>query len=167
MSSGAEVTRRCEEKQWCAVFLNLALALAVWADVWTDPQTGLQWTYTSPDGKEASIGDGLAAAISSDTAGELILPSEINRRSVTVPASVTSVETDAFGWSGGEGKTYVFQGLPPFGLEDCWFDGVVRYDPTYAEEWEEICRTSVLEPNARRFWYNSQHEQGTQEDRSV
>lgn len=77
-------------KKTIALLIALAMVPIIKADVWRDPGTGIVWTYTSFGGKEAAIGDGLNAAIPTDTAGELTLPSEING------LPVTGIENEAF-----------------------------------------------------------------------
>jgi hypothetical protein len=101
-----------------AVTIIAALAAGVWAfgawaDTWTDPATGITWTYTVSNGK-ASLGNGWSSpAVPQTTTGALTIPSKINGysvtsigiraffdcrglTSVTIPDSVTSIGYDAF-----------------------------------------------------------------------
>jgi len=97
------------------LFISLAafMSLAVMGDAWTDPKTGIEWTYTVSGGG-ASVG-GLwdRTAIDPLTAGAIAIPSAIagysvtsigesafsccrGLKSVTIPNSVTSIGGGAF-----------------------------------------------------------------------
>ena len=84
------------------------------ANTWTDPDTGLTWTYTISNG-EASLGGGSrgATAVFKNTKGPLAIPSRLDGypvagidwcafedcnslTSVTIPESVKSIERMAF-----------------------------------------------------------------------
>ena len=90
------------------------VALGAWADTWTDPDTGITWTYTVSDGK-AILGGGSSSstAVQRSTSGTLAIPAKLGRRpvtqigsyafyncrgltSVTIPDSVTSIGDWAF-----------------------------------------------------------------------
>ena len=88
-------------------------ALTARADTWTDPATGITWTYTVSSGN-ASLGRGWdSPAVPTTTTGALTIPSTINGHfvtsigerafsscsgltSVTIPNSVTSIGPSAF-----------------------------------------------------------------------
>ena len=59
-------------------------ALTAHADTWTDPATGITWTYTVSNGK-ASLGGGSSSssAVPKTSTGALTIPSKINGYSVT------------------------------------------------------------------------------------
>ena len=94
--------------------LSLAIAASAWADTWTEPDTGITWTYTVING-EASLGGGSSSslAISTSTTGAITIPSTLGvypvtsignyafsdcsgLTSVTIPGSVTSIGDRAF-----------------------------------------------------------------------
>ena len=60
----------------------VAFAVPAMADTWEDPVTGITWTYTVK-GDEVQIGDGSNAAIPTDTAGAVVIPSELGGKPVT------------------------------------------------------------------------------------
>ena len=96
-------------------FMTLAsvgMTLSIQADVWTDPDTGITWTYTVSGGN-ASLENGYSAAISQSTSGALVIPATIKTypvtnigdyafsgcyaiTSVTVPNTVTNIGDYAF-----------------------------------------------------------------------
>ena len=109
-----------ETKMKKAVAIIAALAAGVWAltaraATWTDPATGITWTYTVSSGW-ASMGGGsynTSPAVSTTTTGALTIPSTINGypvssigdyafdrcsglKSVTIPDCVTSIGFFAF-----------------------------------------------------------------------
>ncbi len=57
-------------------------AVSLLADTWTDPDTGITWTYTIV-GDEAQIGTGGSAAISTATSGHVDVPAELGGKPVT------------------------------------------------------------------------------------
>ena len=71
--------------------LLMALALMplmVIAETWTDPSTGIIWTYISRNDGTASLGTGwgdfMTTAVPVSTCGALTVPASINGRSVTI-----------------------------------------------------------------------------------
>ena len=98
--------------------MTLAVAALVaggaWADTWTDPDTGITWTYTLSNGK-ASLGGGsdTSPAVPTSTAGVLSIPPALdgylvasigsyafynctNLVNVTIPNGVTEIRGQAF-----------------------------------------------------------------------
>lgn len=61
----------------------LLAALPLMAGTWTDPATGITWTYTVSDGK-ASVGGGSlgSPAVSTSTQGAITVPSAIGGKPV-------------------------------------------------------------------------------------
>ena len=98
----------------CAL-MSLAGAWSAYADMWTDPNMGITWTYTVSDGK-ASLGSGSYSgerAVLTSTAGAITIPSSLGGypvrsigswaftecsglTSVTIPNCVTSIGAGAF-----------------------------------------------------------------------
>lgn len=97
------------------VVLMPLMALAY--EKWTDPNTGIEWTYSVQNDGSVSLGgenlEYITTAITEGTSGTLIIPSIINGRSVTrigrgaflrcsgltlvtIPEGVTSIDDDAF-----------------------------------------------------------------------
>ena len=98
--------------------LMMALAAlaagGVWADTWTDPETGITWTYKVSNGKASvGIGAGYSPAIPTSTVGVVTIPSafcgypvtsigdhafeDCNLlTSVTIPNGVTSIGAASF-----------------------------------------------------------------------
>ena len=64
--------------------LMLTVSLAAHALTWTDPNTGIKWTYTKVNGT-ASIGGGKSSspAVPTSQSGDLIVPEKINGLDVT------------------------------------------------------------------------------------
>jgi len=61
----------------CAIVFAVA-TLPLAAEVWPDPETGIEWTYTlKTPGPYVEIGDANNAAISTSTEGELSIPASI------------------------------------------------------------------------------------------
>ena len=102
----------------CAL-LSLAGAWSAWADTWTDPNTGITWTYTVSNGK-ASLGGGSSSstAVPTSTTGAITIPSSLGGcpvtgigqyafyncsrlTGVTIPDSVTGIGFCAFYYCGG------------------------------------------------------------------
>lgn len=103
-----------------AALSAFAFAGAATAETWEDPVTGITWTYTVK-GDEVQIGDGSNAAIPTDTAGAVVIPSELGGKpvtslgrqsfyncsamtSVTIPDTVT---TFGYAFSGCDGLTSI------------------------------------------------------------
>ena len=101
------------------VALALAPLMASAYETWTDPSTGIKWSYTVEGDGTVSLCNN---AVSKSTTGNLIIPSAINGKSVmsigssafsdcngltsvAIPSSVTSICSDAF--SGCSGLTSV------------------------------------------------------------
>ena len=89
--------------------------LAMAYETWTDPSTGIKWTYEVQDDGTVSLGGGSSSypAVSKSLTGTLTAPSTINGKSVTsigsyafcycsgltsvtIPSSVTSIGYEAF-----------------------------------------------------------------------
>ena len=64
-------------------------AVSLLADTWTDPDTGITWTYTIA-GDEAKIGTGGSAAISTATSGPVDVPAELGGKPVTAIGTMRS-----------------------------------------------------------------------------
>ena len=66
------------------VFVTVVVSLTVLADTWTDPETGITWTYTVSDSK-AQIGTGSSwdSAISPLTVGAITIPEALGELPVT------------------------------------------------------------------------------------
>ncbi len=105
------------------VLLAAGAALGAMGDTWTDPDKGIEWTYTLLNG-EALLGGGSSSgtAVDTSTSGEIVIPSSLggcfitsvrayafsgctNLTSVTIPDNVMSIENHAF--SGCSGLTSV------------------------------------------------------------
>ena len=71
--------------------LTLMMSVNAWADTWTDPDTGMTWTYTT-NNCVASVGGGNSSlpAISRSTTGIITIPSSLGG------CSVTSIAPGAF-----------------------------------------------------------------------
>lgn len=102
-------------KRYSFILIVSAMSMVASADTWTDPETGITWTYTVSNG-EASLGSGRyggPAAVSTDTTGNLSIPSMLGvypvtgigdfafagcsgLTGVTIPGSVKNIEWRAF-----------------------------------------------------------------------
>jgi len=99
-------------KKWLVVMLLMPLMAL--ADVWMDPDTGIEWTYVASGGS-ASVGGGSwnRPAVPMATAGEITIPPRLGDcpvtsvgayafydcsglTSVTIPQGVTNIEDHAF-----------------------------------------------------------------------
>ena len=102
----------CSLAAKACVLFALSCAWSAWAGTWTDPNTGITWTYTVSNGK-AMIYNDWAAAIPTSTTGAINIPSTLGGypvtrigdyafsdcswlTSVTIPDSVTSIGDYAF-----------------------------------------------------------------------
>ena len=63
----------------------LGMAHSAFADTWTDPSTGITWTYTVLDDGTAALGGGTSStpAVPASTTGDLTVPAQINGLDVT------------------------------------------------------------------------------------
>ena len=102
-------------KKRIVMFLAAAIAaMCAQADTWTDPDTGIEWTYFVSNG-EASLGSGSSSgtAVDKSTTGEIVIPSSLGGcsvtsigayaffgcsglTSVTIPDSVANIGQSAF-----------------------------------------------------------------------
>lgn len=134
------------------------VALCAEAATWTDPETGITWTYIVSGGK-ASIGSGTpsSTAIPKTTSGTIVIPSTLSGfpvtgirdyafymcsslTSITIGDSVTSIGVNAFS-SCGSLKKVEFKGVPPSGLENSriLISGSSIYFPReYGAEWQKL-----------------------------
>ena len=105
------------------ILIVVLMPLMALADKWTDPSTGIEWTYVIQSDETVSLGNGFGyPAVSESTMGTLIIPRTINGKSVTsigssafsgcsgltsvtIPSSVTSIGSSAF--SGCSGLTSI------------------------------------------------------------
>lgn len=88
-------------------------ALPAFAATWTDPSTGIEWTYNVISGEAEIYGDWLKSAIPATTTGAVTVPSTLggypvrrianwafycckNITGVTIPNSVTRIGISAF-----------------------------------------------------------------------
>ena len=95
--------------------LVLLPLIALAYETWTDPSTGIEWTYTVQGDGTVSIGGGNSStrAVPTTTTGSLSIPARINGKfvtsiadramsscrhvtSVTIPSSVTNIGNRAF-----------------------------------------------------------------------
>ena len=66
-------------------FMLLSVTLSAFADTWTDPSTGISWTYTVLDDGTVALGGGTSStpAVPASTTGELTVPAQLNGLDVT------------------------------------------------------------------------------------
>ena len=100
------------KRVFAVIAVAVGLATCAIADTWTDSETGITWTYTA-SGSSAFVGDGIGAAIDTDTVGSIAIPAKINNLAVksiqkqafvncakithvTIPNGVTNVGVGAF-----------------------------------------------------------------------
>ena len=72
--------------------LSLAGAWRAWTDTWSDPDTGITWTYTVSDGEASLGGDSSSSsrAVPVSTTGAIVIPSTLGNY------PVRSIGDDAF-----------------------------------------------------------------------
>ena len=123
-----------------AVLLAACAALCARGDTWTDPETGIEWTYFVSNG-EASLGSGTSSgtAVDKSTTGEIVIPSSLGGcpvtsigayafyncsglTSVTIPDGVTSIGKHAF---------YNCTSLTSVTIPDCVTSIETGYDPAF------------------------------------
>jgi len=70
----------------------LSVTLSAYADTWTDPETGITWTYTVLSDGTVALGGGTnnKQAVQTSTTGSIVVPAQING------IDVTSVKAWAF-----------------------------------------------------------------------
>lgn len=102
-------------KRLLLLFFAISTTFSLLADSWTDYSTGITWQYTQSQGK-VTVGIGIenSPAVPKSTKGDLVIPDFIagypvvkiasyafyqceSIRSLTIPASVTSIGMRAFG----------------------------------------------------------------------
>ena len=107
----------------------LLAAFGAWADTWTDPDSGITWTYTVSNG-EASLGGGSSSspAVPKSTSGSITIPQTLGGypvtkiaqyafyacsglTNVTIRAGVTSIGTFAFGYCSGLTNVMISDGV--------------------------------------------------------
>ena len=118
------------------------------ADTWTDPATGITWTYTVTGGK-ASVGGGSLGnpAVPTSTQGAIVVPTAIGGKpvtevgnsafafcssltDVTIPAAVTNIGDYAFLNCGALTNVVVLGALNSYG-QSHFYDGVSAELATY------------------------------------
>ena len=66
-----------------AAIVATVVCLGALADTWTDPETGVEWTYTVLDGEASLGGSGSQTAITNDPTGVLSIPAALGGCPVT------------------------------------------------------------------------------------
>jgi len=120
------------KRKYASLPLSALLATSLVADTWTDPGTGIVWTYTT-HGSKAYVGGGNGmTAISTDTTGSITVPSKIAGKTVTsvaygafqnclaitnvvLPDSLTSISDSAFAGCAALQEIVIPEGLSSIG----------------------------------------------------
>ena len=81
------------QKAMALAIMLLGMAHSAFADTWTDPSTGITWTYTVLDDGTAALGGGTSStpAVPASTTGDLTVPAQINGLDVQAEPAMDSV----------------------------------------------------------------------------
>ena len=145
------------------VMSSLMILVASAYEVWTDPNTGIKWTYTIQSDGTVSLGAGPNLAVSSDMCGALAIPSSINEllvtsigscafydcrglTSVTIPSSVVNIGEAAFSYCSGLTSVSIPSSVTSIG-GDAFFQcsGLTVVDVKNLEDW---CRIEFASKHA-------------------
>jgi len=121
-------------KKLIVVAVGMVMAVGVFAETWTDPKTGLSWTYQIV-GDSVSVGGGgySSPALPTSTSGAIDIPPEINGTnvtmigayafsfcnkltSVTIPSCVTSIGEWSFAACSGMTNVSMSGGVTDIGF---------------------------------------------------